>query len=179
MDDKEIVQGLVIFAAGILVGGVSAFYFAKDKFKAEAEEEIKAMQLYYDGKISDLSKAKEVETYNDILTNQSYNVEKEEEMAGKEHPVEEKLAYEITPEEFDNPDNMHETTSCSFNPITGILVDDLTGEEVDISDVGKENLELFASRVDSDTMYIRNDSIGVDFEVIKVEEPQHYGSFEA
>ena len=192
MDDGKIIQGLLIFAAGALLGGVSVFYYVKDKFANEKDEEIKAMELYYEDKLKSAhndgykkavteQKIATLKTYNDIVENQGYNVEKEEEMAGKEHPVEDSksLPYEITPEEFDNPDNLHDTISCSFDSGLGVLIDDLTREEIDISEVGKENLELFASR-NSDTMYIRNDISGIDFEVIKVEEDKDvYDDFEA
>lgn len=181
MDDGKIIQGLLIFAAGALLGGVSVFYFVKDKFANEKDEEIKAMELYYESKVQAArndgrkkaiieEKIASVNTYNDILNNQDYT-EKEEEMANSEHPLEDDLnralPYEISPEEFDNPDNLHDTISCSFDPMSGIVVDDLTRDEVDISELGNKNLELFASR-ESDTMYIRNEVTGIDYEVIKV-----------
>ena len=189
MSDSRIIGGLLIFSAGIAIGAVSAFYYAKDKFKAIADEEIKAMELYYEAKVKSARNEGRKEALwepindepydaNDIILNQGYNVEKEEDKKKKkEHPVENELPYSITPEQFDDPENMYQTMSLSFNPDMGVLIDDLTNEEVDISDVGKSNLELF-TKSNEDTMYIRNDSIGTDFEIIKVEEDK-YVNYEA
>lgn len=192
MNDSRIIGGLLIFTAGVAIGAVSAFYYVKDKYKAIADEEIKAMELYYESKVKSARNegrkealwepiTKESDDADDIIRNQGYNNEKEEDkMAKKEHPGEVELPYSITPEQFDNPENMHQTMSLSFNPDMGVLVDDLTNEEVDISNVGKENLDLFANSGE-DTMYIRNDLIGTDFEIIKVEEDyvKSYADFEA
>lgn len=183
MDSDKVFQVIMIFSAGVVVGAASAFYFLKDYYKDLADEEIEQVREMYQSRVSKdksdvktnkhgyISTTPSIE-YNTMVKeyNQVNEKKGEEYMAKRMHPVEDDkdIPYVINPEDFDDPAVLNQTTTCSFDPISGIVVDDVTREEIDRDILGEDNLEFFA-KSDESTIYIRNDSISTDFEVIKAE----------
>ena len=92
-----------------------------------------------------------------------------ERLAGSEHPEEEHdEPYILTVEEFEDGKPGYDSIGLSYYRGDDSLVDDAE-ELVDVDEtVGEENLDVFR-RSDQDSIYIRNDRIGVVYEIIAID----------
>ena len=103
--------------------------------------------------------------------------------ASKENPVEEKLPYILSEDEWDDPSPAYDKITLEYFVEDDILIDSLSHEIMDVSQtVSEANIE-YLNESDADYIYVRNDSKGCDYEVIKnyeeyvVSEKGYYGIY--
>lgn len=187
------IERVGIFVAGAVVGVLAS----KAYFKKQADDEIRQMRDYINKKEAQLkekeadiseepsspdnfaSLAKDEEAkaaYFKYATTMPVNdIKKEdfdemkERLEKGEHPEEEHdEPYILSVEEFEDGRPGYDSIGLSYYDGDDSLVDD-SEELVDVDEtVGADNLKAFADS-DEDSMYIRNDKLGVDYEIIRVD----------
>ena len=186
---SETIKKIFIFIAGASLGTIVSWQFLKNKYEQIANEEIasvkeaynkkndissdsseedESQEKYYektaDGKWVDtaLPSEEEVSEYKKIVSNYTSN-ENEEEKGVTDMP---RGPYVIKPEEFGNMD--YDLVSLEYYA-DKVLVDE---DDHPIQDVeymvGEDSLEHFGE-YEEDAVYVRNDLIKTDFEILLVE----------
>ena len=182
---SETVKRIFIFIAGAGLGAIVSWQFLKNKYEQIANEEIASVKEAYnkkdnisadeseedefqeksaDGKLVEtaLPSEEEVNEYKKIVSNYTSN-ENEEEKGVTNMP---RGPYVIKPEEFGNMD--YDLVSLEYYA-DKVLVDE---DDHPIQDVeymvGEDSLEHFGEYED-DAVYVRNDLIKTDFEILLVE----------
>ena len=186
---SETVKKIFIFIAGAVLGTIVSWQFLKNKYEQIANEEIasvkeaynkkndissdeseedESQEKYYeksaDGKLVDtaLPSEEEVSEYKKIVSNYTSN-KNEEEKGVTDMP---RGPYVIKPEEFGNMD--YDLVSLEYYA-DKVLVDE---DDHPIQDVeymvGEDSLEHFGE-YEEDAVYVRNDLIKTDFEILLVE----------
>ena len=197
----KLFKGLCIFAAGTLVGAAVAAKAVREKYQQEAEEEIAEMREYY----RELKKeATKVDTTEDDTKEESKEESKEdfrpiEELAeaegiikdkgyvnytnyndtdynenNKEEQVDEDEIYIIDPEEFGGENGEYDTATLTYFK-DGVLADEV--DEIVTYNVigGEENLQPFKDYPDCTAVYVRDDNIMVDYEILR--DPYQYDEY--
>ena len=181
----ETIKKLLIFVAGAGVGTAITWQFFKNKYKRIADEEIASVKEYYKHsreatidiaeesselpeKIEDDPETEEVEYKNlannyNTITNENNNEEK-----GGNNMAE--GPYVIKPEEFDTVG--YDVVSLTYYA-DKVLVDedDNPIEDIDYL-VGEDSLDHFGEYED-DSVFVRNDDLKTDFEIL-LDEASYY-----
>lgn len=171
------------FVCGAAIGAAVSYFVFKEKFKADAEEEISEMRDYVKEKLgerSDLKKQGEkLEEQGKKLEKvvRSYDtfsklpVDRESEVtirrAEMEHPKEDKEIYRISHEEYVDVLPEFDKITLTYYSDDATLVDEVD-EIVDIgTTIGTDNFKAFDAN-DLDEMYVRNEKMSCDYEVVRV-----------
>ena len=168
----------LIFAAGAVLGAVSAVAMVKEKYESLAQIEIDTIRRYYKEKLQKQEEKKEekveepvseVKEYEDITNNYKGDIVGDKPFVKKEDgevidPYD--TPYIISVEEFGEEIEYDTMTLTYFED--KVLVDDVDDviEDVDTV-VGLENLKIFEEFPGCTTIYVRNDIWKTDFEIIK------------
>lgn len=193
------IKEIAIFAVGAAVGVGGSFIYFKKKYKSEADEEINEVRKYYQEKF-DKEKAridkleeesnkidKAIKEYEKIDTKKvkvKYNKveeDKEEEIvkAEAESPEEDEPTkpYLITEEEFLNDKNDYDKISLTYYMFDDTLADE-SDEMIDIEENISTDIYNQIAGSDED-LYVRNNTLQTDFEIMRVEGSFHdrYGGF--
>ena len=168
----------LIFAAGAVLGAVSAVAMVKEKYESLAQIEIESIRRYYKEKLQKQEEKKEekveepvseVKEYEDIANNYKGDIVGDKPFVKKEDgevidPYD--TPYIISVEEFGEEIEYDTMTLTYFED--KVLVDDVDDviEDVDTV-VGLENLKIFEEFPGCTTIYVRNDIWKTDFEIIK------------
>lgn len=168
----------LIFAAGAVLGAVSAVAMVKEKYESLAQIEIESIRRYYKDKLQKQEEKKEekveepvseVKEYEDITNNYKGDIVGDKPFVKKEDgevidPYD--TPYIISVEEFGEEIEYDTMTLTYFED--KVLVDDVDDviEDVDTV-VGLENLKIFEEFPGCTTIYVRNDIWKTDFEIIK------------
>ena len=86
----------------------------------------------------------------------------------KDESDEDQHPYLISNESFADDHEEYRKVSCTFYTEDKVLCESAHNEKIDIQSVGKENLEFFEAN-DLDLLYVRNDYLGIDYEIDKYE----------
>lgn len=197
----KLFKGLCIFGAGVIAGAFVAARAVKEKYQQEAEEEIAEMREYY----RELKKeATKVDTTEDDTKEESKEESKEdfrpiEELAeaegiikdkgyvnytnyndtdynenNKEEQVDEDEIYIIDPEEFGGENGEYDTATLTYFK-DGVLADEV--DEIVTYNIigGEENLQPFKDYPDCTAVYVRDDNIMVDYEILR--DPYQYDEY--
>ena len=197
----KLFKGLCIFGAGVIAGAFVAARAVKEKYQQEAEEEIAEMREYY----RELKKeSTKVETAEDDTKEESKEESKEdfkpiEELAeaeeiikdrgyinythyndtdikenNKEEQVDENEIYIIDPEEYGGENGEYDTASLTYFK-DGVLADEV--DEIVAYNIigGEENLQPFKDYPDCNAVYVRDDNIMVDYEILR--DPYQYDEY--
>ena len=162
----------LIFAAGAVLGAVSAVAMVKEKYESLAEIEIETIRRYYKEKMKKEEKVeepvKEEEVYEDITNIYKGNTVEEKPFIQKGDEIVDPYdtPYIINSEEFGEEEEYDTMTLTYFED--KVLVDDVDDviEDKDTV-VGLENLKIFEEFPGCTTIYVRNDIWKTDFEIIK------------
>ena len=181
---SETIKKIFIFIAGAGLGAIVSWQFLKNKYEQIANEEIASVKEAYnkkndissdeseedefqektaDGKLVEtaLPSEEEVNEYKKIVSNYTNN--ENEEKGVTDMP---RGPYVIKPEEFGNMD--YDLVSLEYYA-DKVLVDE---DDHPIQDVeymvGEDSLEHFGE-YEEDAVYVRNDLIKTDFEILLVE----------
>ena len=179
----------IIFAVGASVGAVGGYFFGKKQIEKKCAKEIEDMRLIFK------KKEEEGETATEKLNNiknyisEHYGESKEtpddamifvreesdedgdleQELAESEAPSEPDIRedpYPITPEDyFEGNDPGIGKRALIYYAMDDTLVDESSEEVLDISLIGVGNLEFFG-QYEEKRLFIRNEPLGEDYEVI-------------
>lgn len=182
------IKGAFIFLTGAGIGAGISFLVTKKVYETKCAEEIEVMRKKYKAEGDSVSSAisemkdivkerylKESESEDDAIIftrEESLDEESdiEEEMAESEFPEEEpeirKYPYPITPEEyFEGDDPGIGKRALIYYAGDDTLVDETTEELQELGQIGVDNLGLFGKYEDK-RLFIRNEPLGEDYEVI-------------
>lgn len=166
--------GFFLFIFGAAVGAISAWKFAKTKYEAIAQEEIDSVKKAYSKISSDIKeRAAEAETankYSAIIHNEGY-VKNEGVLSADENEQQLKPIYNppyiITPDEF--AENYEYDTIDITYFSDGVLADENDEPLEDIDNtIGKDAIKHFGE-YEQDTVYVRNERLKCDYEIIRDE----------
>lgn len=171
----------IAFVAGVTIGSLATWKFAKDKYEKIANEEINSVMEQFKTPRFDENKVEPAEeekpwraTKPDIMEyaakikEAKYALdqfdEKNKEEGGDES-MESNKPYVISPEEFDELDD-YEIRSLTYYE-DGTLVDEdgFIVENVDEL-IGSDSLNTFGEYED-DSVFVRNDNLLTDFEILR------------
>ena len=181
----------LIFFGGMAIGGICAWFFSnsyyKEKYSKELENRWATLKQESNGKsdkidaekpkssvniTTDISKtpmtdyknlAKDYSSYYNRDENEKYDLDQS--AAEQEHPSDEdhRPPYEIDSEEAGYGLDLNTVT---FYTIDEVLADDLTNEMLDVDNtIGEDGVKIRLSS-DEDAVYIRNETLGIDYEVL-------------
>lgn len=186
---------IVAFVAGAAVGAASAWIFAKKKYEQIAQEEIDSVKEKFsyekterdadisketDEEPADTSKMEEAKTVADYarqLAKEGYTNYSNVEMPadqGEEEPEipipdvnddPQDKPYVIPPDKFDEFDN-YDVISL-FYYADGVLCDDNDEPLADVANTVGEDAVLHFGEYDDDCVYVRNDRLKVDYEILR------------
>ena len=197
----KLFKGLCIFGAGVIAGAFVAARAVKEKYQQEAEEEIAEMREYYrelkkestkvetaedDTKeeskeepkddfkpIEELEEAKEIIKDKGYINYTHYN-DTDIKENNKEEQVDENEIYIIDPEEYGGENGEYDTASLTYFK-DGVLADEVD-EIVPYNIIGgEENLQPFKDHPDCNAVYVRDDNIMVDYEILR--DPYQYDEY--
>ena len=162
---------LLAFGAGALFGTLLTKKIMVDKYEEMLDEEIDNVKTFYE---------KEAETYKEKF-DQSESKDKVEEIrpailykryhATKEaqeiHPGESNLStpYIITPEQYDETMYTQDKITLTYYNGDGVLAGD-DDERVELSCIGGEEVLGHFGEYHDDTVYVRNERLGTDYEIV-------------
>ena len=197
----KLFKGLCIFGAGVIAGAFVAARAVKEKYQQEAEEEIAEMREYYrelkkestkvetaedDSKeeskeeskedfkpIEELAEAEEIIKDRGYINYTHYN-DTDIEENNKEERVDENEIYIIDPEEYGGENGEYDTATLTYFK-DGVLTDEV--DEIVAYNIigGEENLQPFKDHPDCNAVYVRDDNIMVDYEILR--DPYQYDEY--
>ena len=193
----KLFKGLCIFATGAIVGAAVAAKAVREKYQQEAEEEIAEMREYYrelkkeatkvdttedDTKeeskedfrpIEELAEAEEIIKDKGYVNYTNYN-DTDYSENNKEEQVDEDEIYIIDPEEFGGENGEYDTATLTYFK-DGVLADEV--DEIVAYNIigGEENLQPFKDYPDCNAVYVRDDNIMVDYEILR--DPYQYDEY--
>ena len=197
----KLFKGLCIFGAGVIAGAFVAARAVKEKYQQEAEEEIAEMREYYrelkkestkvetaeedaeeDTKeepkddfkpIEELEEAKEIIKEKGYINYTHYN-DTDIKENNKEEQVDENEIYIIDPEEYGGENGEYDTATLTYFK-DGVLADEV--DEIVAYNIigGEENLQPFKDYPDCNAVYVRDDNIMVDYEILR--DPYQYDEY--
>lgn len=174
---------IIIFATGAAIGSVVTLELVKAKYKTfyekRAEEDIESVREMYrktynrhedsEG-VTDNEEPSELNKANEIAKKFGYDLGEKEEV---EEEADMDRPYVIDPDEYGESD--YATETLDYYEGNGVLVDAF-GEVVEnpAEIVGEDFADHFGDYGDrdKDTVFIRNDAQGIDYEICR-----DYGSF--
>ena len=193
---------VLIFTGGALVGAACTYLAIKGKYERQSKEEIDELRkMYLDKcrKVDEIHKLEErkeelkdiivktqAKIVNDYLPNSETEEPDEEEDEDEENifeaeripPVEHpKDPYTISPDKFAYENRHYDKVTLLYYPQEDVLTNELYDypedqEDVDMT-IGRDALTKFGE-FEEDVVYVRNDRIGIDYEVILQPDFIHY-----
>lgn len=169
-------SGFVLFIFGATIGGLVAWYLTKQKCEARANDEIASVKETYKNKYDPKvekdadkipkSTKKEIKAVSNIIKNESY-------VTNKSYVINEDTnnlqndPYIITPDDF--ADNFDYDTIDVNVFADGVICDENNEPMEDIENtIGKDAVQHFGE-YDNDVVYVRNDRLKCDFEILRDE----------
>lgn len=169
---NDTLSKILIFAAGAAIGSAVTWKLLDAKYAKRAEQEIKEIKEYYEGKYEPTEE--ESDAVED--TNVEYSEEEKEEYL---HLVQNYKSekggsasmdtvgtapYVIRPEEFDELDD-YETVSLRHYT-DGVLTDDDDNIIEDITNTVGEDYASHFGEFEDDSVFVRNERLKTDYEIL-------------
>ena len=185
-------RDLILFAAGLVVGGVGTWLIVKKYYEDLANEEIESVKDYYKqdlaekkGKAEQLGKEKAAMAdqilYRETVKHTAYSAisqegDEEESMETERviAPIPDPLPepYIITPDQYVAEERDFEKVTVTWYVRNKVLVSE-DDELVEIeTSIGEEALEHFSEYMPN-LVYVRNEKLEIDYEVI-LDEDEYY-----
>ena len=184
---KTIWISAIGFAAGAGIGAGATYYSVKKIFEAKADEEIAKMEAYYAKKHDELNAMEEQikltedisetekpveedvkavkKAYNKLADQYNTITEEKPKKGRKKKKIEE--PYVISAAEFEEQNGFDKVIVSYFEEDEVLMTDDEEVMENGSSVLGVMNLEQFGASGDGDdTVYIRNETFGTDYQVV-------------
>lgn len=173
--------GVLIFAAGAIVGVAATSKYFETKYAQIAQEEIDSIKEFYGEKMREVDddsdipvvREEEVEEYKTSIQTLGYSEASDEITANPipVPPVETEPAnepYVISPEEYGE---IEDYTLIGFTYYADCVLTDENNEIVEDVDacVGWESLKTFGD-YEEDSVHVRNDRLRCDYEILRHEQ---------
>ena len=167
----------ITFLIGAALGGLAAWKYAREKYEAIADEEIRSVKETFSRREPAVASSSTVETsehsgesvlsYAEMLRGEGYLPEETGRKEGS--AIVNDKPYVISPEEFGELEG-YERISLTYYA-DGILTDE-NDEEVDDIDeiVGTGSLKHFGE-YEEDSVFVRNDRLKCDYEILLDQRP--------
>lgn len=157
---------LIAFTAGMAVGSTITWMLLKTKYEQIAQEEIDSVkEMLASTKNNTVfeDEKPDISVYTERLKELNYASDDEEKGESTQMSIDD--PYVIPPEEFDTLDDYN---TCSLTYYADGVLTDEYDEIVDDIDyiVGKDSLNHFGEFED-DSVFVRNDSLKCDYEILK------------
>lgn len=166
----------LIFAGGALTGGLTTWFAVKKYYEAKADIEIQEMEDYYKKKIEAAAEEKktkeeykEIAEMYDTVSNEPVEEPKKASKVVKKKKSTKatKEPYVISADEYADDDTYDKVIVSYFEDDEVLMLQDETIFDNGIMILGAINLEQFGTSGDGDdTVYIRNETFGTDYEVV-------------
>ena len=178
------ITGVLIFAAGAIVGVAATSKYFETKYAQIAQEEIDSIKEFYGEKMREIDeddtdaplviRDEEVEEYHTCIREAGYSEEPSDEITANPipvPPVETEPAnepYVISPEEYGE---IEEYTLIGFTYYADCVLADENNEIVEDVDacVGWDSLKTFGE-YEEDSVHVRNDRLRCDYEILRHEQ---------
>lgn len=199
---KSSIKNGLIFLSGGLLGAAAGVYGTAKYYFSKAEKEIEDMRRYYDKKVDDLEEIRdqinltadleekkepkvevedleqeEMEEYSELINRLQYNKISTKPKTKVKHDTNTVSEPQIISYDEYSEDMNYEKVIVSYFEEDGtLMLEDESLFEDGINVLGPTNLEHFGMMEDDpepDTIYIRNEVLGIDYEVVREE-----GSYE-
>jgi len=185
----DTIKSILIFGAGAAAGFVVGKFYFEKKFELERQKDRVELRNYYDEKLkkmdNEISRSdklndkieeviEETKKVEHIQDKVNYNkIGKEEEIvkAEMEAPEEDhpNKPYIISEDEFLDGNNEYDKISLTYFIMDDTLADD-SEEVVDIEEtISTDIYNMLGDDADDKDLYVRNDDLQTDFEIMKVE----------
>jgi hypothetical protein len=179
------ISSLLTFSAGIIIGGVGAYFvtnkLAKDKFEAELQAEIDDVKEYYkllrkEGQYSSpetVAPKSQKETYKEIMDNYIYGEPVESttyvEVTEEEEVIDKSKPYVISLKSYMEDREDMDKQCVTYFEGDDVLCDDRETVIPDIeTTIGNDACTKFGQdSEDENVVYVRNEQINTDFEVVR------------
>lgn len=178
---------LVSFFGGVAIGAASAYYFAKKKYSAIADEEIASIKRWYAKRYEQRKEPTVAEPSRDASADEAeYDIQQRKQDLITTMDISERAGYVkygaqtrerimngapsqtpyvISPEEFGEDDEYAQITLTWY--ADGILADDADRPVADIETVVGEEFWTHFGEYSNDSVYIRNDARKCDYEILR------------
>ena len=160
-------SGFVIFTAGVVIGTISTWQYAKRKYEQLAEEEIESVKAAFSkeikngfNKVGHEAKvaAKSINDFAKVVKKEGYNNYTEKK------GVDSKMPYVIAPENFGEFDDF-ETISLTYYS-DGVLADEEDEIIKNVDElIGPNALSSFGEYED-DSVFVRDEKLKCDYEIL-------------
>ena len=173
MNKNILINGLV-FAVGAAIGSVVTWKVVKTRYEKISEEEIESVREAYKQKEKEtIHVTKDVAEENesikqalDICKKEGYIVDVKEKEKEEENAVMNDEPYVISPEEFGEKDYVINSLTYYSDGIVANEKNKIVSNTEEL--IGKDFAEHFGDYdYDPDAVYVRNDRIRVDYEILK------------
>lgn len=164
------VTHLFMFMAGAVIASAVTWKITKDKYERISQEEINSYKEHVRKKsektesgVKVLVTKAEPDVYNKLVSAYDRASDSLYENQEKGEPSTMMTPYTISYEEFG--ENDYETIGMTYYA-DKVLVEDITDEVVDDIDgtIGRDSL-LHFGEYEEDMLYVRNDELGIDYEI--------------
>lgn len=175
---------IIVFAAGAVVGSAVTWKIVKTKYEQIAQEEIDSVKEFYSMRQKNVCESTEdseeveaeesafdeedMEDYEEMIEKSGYTTESNETIQNDgEAKKEMDRPYVISPSEYD--ENGYDTITLKYYE-NNVLVDEFGGvmpEDIWEEYVGADFAEHFGE-YEEDSVFVRNDTFGIDYEILKV-----------
>ena len=162
---------VLIFAAGAAIGSAVTWKLLDAKYAQRADQEIKAVKEYYEGKYA--SKDVENDIEEEEVDVEYSDEEKEEYLHLVQNYTSEKggsesvgtAPYVIPPEEFNTMDD-YECESLTYYT-DGVLADDNDDIIEDVDNIVGKDFASHFGEFEDDSVFVRNERLRTDYEILK------------
>lgn len=147
---------IISFLVGLGIGAIGGYLITRKKMREEKEKEIADVTAYYDG----LSQ----ETRTIVVDTDEFNDHPRDDLPPEDKP------HPIPKDWYTNDMDYHKDTLVYY--VKDDILTDMLDNEVCIEDViGREVLNHFGDDGDKDLAYVRNERLGMDYEIVLDERP--------
>lgn len=157
---------ILIFLAGAAIGSIATWAITKTKFERILDEELNAMEEYYLRKLDEKEEEPWEESPTDEDLSEYENIVKEEGYTNEEggHVMSNK-PYVIPPEEYGEADG-YDAVSLNYFA-DGVITDDWNEPLEDVAGTVGLDIESHFGEYEDDCVFIRNDALKTDFEILR------------
>lgn len=175
---KKLLFGLLIFGAGVGVGVLTTKKYYEDMMNEVIDEEVSSLRAAY---------SHDAQIVNDIITDNNMHagvkvVEREDDYdyskyaPDKEVPDDVNIInkpeptdpYLITGNEYLDENHEYEKIGLYYYDEDQVIADDQEEPIQDLDIIGYDIIELFIDDPNLSAIYIRNDSLETDYEIVRV-----------
>ncbi len=172
---NNILSKVILFAAGAAVGSAVTWKLIKDKYERMALEDIEAVREFYSSKKQEVEEQESDETeepeqptarqeYEAFVKETGYGEVSTEKMREEEED-DMTEPYVISPSEFGECD--YETETLWYYEGDGVVTNEFHEVVEDVEELVGTEFESHYGEYEEDSVFIRNDNMKTDFEILK------------